>query len=232
MPGRFPSIFVCNPAGNVWTMFKELFELPNLVSLSRIVLTPFVGYFLAKQDSQSPVVCLILLMVAGITDGLDGYLARRMNKVSDLGKALDPIADKIFAGTLIILLILYREFPIWLAFVIVGRDLLILVAGLILIKDRKLVPSSNLTGKYTFGAVAFLLGSYVIRFQFGIWLTTWMSLALIVASTVIYAKVFVDIKRTGAAHEFNDTQFARTLRTGATLLFLLIFFLKLFHDLL
>ena len=212
-------------------MFKELFELPNLISLSRIVLTPFVGYFLAQQDSRSSVICLILLMIAGLSDGLDGYLARRMNKVSDLGKALDPIADKIFAATLIVLLIFYREFPVWLAAVIVGRDMLILLAGLILLQDRKIVPSSNLTGKYAFSSIAFLLGSYVIRFQFGIWLTTVLSLVLIGASMIIYTRVFIEMKRTGKAVEFRDRNSYRLLRIGGTLLFLAIFFFRLFRDL-
>jgi CDP-diacylglycerol--glycerol-3-phosphate 3-phosphatidyltransferase len=170
-------------------------------------------------------------MIAGLTDGLDGYLARRMNKVSDLGKALDPIADKIFAATLIVLLILFREFPIWLAVVVVGRDLLILLAGLILLKNRKIVPSSNLTGKYAFGSIAFLLGSYVIRFQFGIWLTTALSLVLIGASMVIYTRVFIGMKRTGKAAEFKDRNAYRLMRIGGTLLFLAIFFFRLFRDL-
>ncbi len=211
-------------------MIKELFQLPNLVSLSRVALTPFVAYFLARPDGHSTVICLILLLVAGLTDGLDGYLARRMHLVGSLGKALDPIADKIFASVLVLLLIVYRGFPVWLAAVIIGRDLLILTAGMLLIRTQNIVPSSNLTGKYTFGAVAFLLGSYVIRFQFGIMLTTWLTIALLIASTVIYVKVFFEIRRSGSAAEFADKPTYRVLRVGGTILFLAVFFFQLFWD--
>ena len=90
-------------------------QIPNLVSLSRIAMVPFLGYYLARGDDRSTLICAILMIVAGITDGLDGYLARRLGQISKLGIALDPVADKIFAGALVLLLIFYRDFPIWLA---------------------------------------------------------------------------------------------------------------------
>ena len=207
-------------------------QIPNLVSLSRVALTPFVGYYLAQGDSRSTLICAILLIVAGITDGLDGYLARRMGQVSRLGIALDPIADKVFAGVLVILLILYREFPIWLAAAIIGRDLLIMVAGLVLLRGRKVDLPSNITGKYAFGVMAFLLGSYVIRFQFGIWMTTLATVILLVLSTIIYARVFVLIKSGQTAPAPKDRPVYKVLRIGGTLVLLVIYLYKLSETLL
>ncbi len=213
-------------------MANPWFQIPNLVSLSRVALTPFVGYYLAQGDSRSTLICAGLLLLAGVTDGLDGYLARKLNQVSTLGIVLDPIADKIFAGILVILLILYRDFPIWLAAAIIGRDLLILVAGSILLRGRKVVIPSNITGKYAFGVMAFLLGSYVIRFQFGIEFTTWVTVALLILSTLTYARVFWHVRRGQAPPVFKDKTVYRLLRIGASSLALGLFLYRLVEELL
>ena len=207
-------------------------QIPNLVSLSRVALTPAVGYYLSIGDDRSSIICAVLLVVAGITDGLDGYLARKMNQVSPLGIALDPIADKVFAAVLVVLLIVYRDFPIWLATAILGRDLLILVGGLFLMRGRKLVLPSNITGKYAFGLMAFLLGSYVIRFQFGIWLTTIGTILLLILSTIIYTRVFVRVRRGQALPVFTDRPVYKALRFAAAIAAMGWYFYRLFTDLL
>ncbi len=223
-------IQTCNCGGE--GMPSPWLQIPNLVSLSRVVLTPFVGYFLARGDNQSTLICVVLLLIAGITDGLDGYLARRLNQVSKLGIALDPVADKVFAGVLVVLLILYRDFPIWLAVAIIGRDLLILIAGSILLRGQKLVIPSNITGKYAFGVMAFLLGSYVIRFEFGIILTTWVTVALLILSTIIYARVFLRASRGRPQPDFVDKLLYKVLRIGASLVALAVFLYRMVVDLL
>ncbi len=195
---------------------RELLHIPNLLSLSRVALTPLIGYFLWKGDDRSTIICLILLVIAGITDGLDGYFARRLGEISDLGKMLDPTADKLMAAVLVVLLILYRGFPVWLAVVVVGRDLLILLAAMLLLRGEKVVIGSNLTGKYTFSAIAVLLASYVIRFDIGIQTATWIVVVLIAFSLVLYARVFARVRRGEPAPVFHDRTAYRILRTAAT----------------
>lgn len=208
-------------------MRKEWFQSPNLLSLSRVFLTPFIGYYLALGDSRATVICIILLIVAGITDGLDGYLARRLDQVSKLGMALDPVADKVFAGVLVVLLIFYRDFPVWLAGVIIGRDLLILAAGSILLKGKELVLPSNISGKYAFGVIPFLVGSYIIRFDFGVMLMTYVTVLLLIVSTIIYARVFVTVKKGVAMSVFHDKPAYKVMRIGASMLVLAVFFYKM-----
>ena len=198
-------------------MASQWLQIANLVSLSRIAIIPFLGYYLARDDQTSVLICAALMILAGISDGLDGYLARRMGQVSKLGIALDPVADKVFAGALVLLLIFFRDFPVWLAAAIVGRDLLILVAGLVLLRGKDLVIPSNITGKYAFGVMAFLLGSYVIRFQFGIWFTTVVTVVMLILSTIVYARVFVFVKRGDAPPVFKDRPVYQVLRIGAAL---------------
>ena len=207
---------------------RELLLPPNLLSLSRIAMTPVIGYFLWKDDPTSTLICVLILILAGITDGLDGFLARRMNLITDLGKTLDPLADKLMAAALIILLVFFRDLPVWLAAVIVGRDVLIVLAGLLLLRGRRIVPGSNLTGKYTFTAIAILLGSYIIRFDFGIQLALPVTLALIALSTFFYARIFLRLRRGEAPPQFEDRPLYRSLRFAASLIFLAVFFYKLF----
>lgn len=207
---------------------SEILRLPNLLSLSRILLAPFIGYFLWKGDDLSTLICIVLLIVAGITDVFDGYLARRLNQVSRLGMVLDPLADKILAAVLIVMLILFRGLPLWLAVVIVGRDLLIVAGGMVLLKGNDIVVPSNLTGKYTFAATAFLLGSYIIRFDFGITLMTYVTVTLIAVSTSIYARCFVLLKKGVSPAPFAERLVYKTIRVVITIFVLGVYFYRLY----
>lgn len=208
-------------------MNRDYFKLPNLLSLSRIFIAPMIGFFLWRGDADSAMVALVLIIMAGITDGLDGFIARRLNMVSDLGVALDPIADKVFAALLVIFLIMFRYLPIWLAVVIIGRDLLILAGGLLLRRGRTVSLPSNIPGKYAFAAIAVLLASYVIWFDYGINMMTYISLILIVWSLISYGRVFLIIKNGGEPPVFNDKPIYRALRVAATVVVAIIFLIRL-----
>ena len=213
-------------------VWRDIVNLPNLFSLARIALIPLLGYYLTSPDQQATIICVVLIAIAGITDGLDGMLARRLGRVTRLGIALDPIADKLFAGALVILLIAYRGFPIWLASVIIGRDLLILIAGLILLRGRKVVVPSNLTGKYTFAATVILLLSYVLRFEFGAVTTTWLVTALIAASLINYTRVFVRVRADRAVPEFRDSRTRQVVRVAITSAYSIVWLVRFATDVL
>lgn len=200
--------------------WRDIWLAPNLVSLSRVLITPFVGYFLAQDDANSTLICAALLIAASITDGIDGYLARRLNMRSGLGLILDPLADKLFAAVLLIELVLFRGLPVWLAAVIVGRDLLIALAGLFVLRRRKVSPASNITGQYTFFSIVLLLGFYVVRFRFGIWLFSVITLVLIVLSLANYGYRFSRILRELPIESSQDRRLFRFLRVAVTTLIL------------
>jgi len=211
-----------------WT---EILRIPNLLSLSRIALAPIIGYYLWRGDTTATHIAIALLVVAGITDGLDGYLARRWNQVGRLGIALDPIADKLMAAILVICLVLFRDMPLWLAGVIVGRDLLIIICGSLLLAGHRLTTPSNLTGKYAFGAIVLLLASYVLRFDFGIQLITYVTLVLITASMFTYGRIFVSLRQGRPAPIFHDKSAYRIIRTGLTVILSAIYLVRLYSDL-
>lgn len=193
----------------------ELLLIPNLLSLSRIVLTPVVGYFLWRNDPLSTLICLGLLVIAALTDALDGYFARRMNLTSNLGLILDPLADKIFAAVLIVELILFREFPIWLAVAIISRDVLILLAGLMILGKKKVTSSSTLTGKYAFFSIVILIVCSVIRFDSGMKIVAVCTLTLLTASIVVYARLFFKQLRGEVIRPFVDRRVYQVMRIGS-----------------
>lgn len=101
-------------------------HLPNALTLLRILLTPAVGLFVARDEMGA---ALPLLSVAALTDAADGYLARRWRAASCLGAYLDPIADKLLAATVFAGLAWAGRLPWWLAGLVLGRDLLILACA-------------------------------------------------------------------------------------------------------
>jgi cardiolipin synthase len=113
--------------------------IPNLLTLLRIVLVPV---FVSLLFYQEFVWALITFVVAGVTDGIDGWLARHFNQSSEIGKVLDPLADKLLMTTAFIVLSLpsiipkenHLPVPFWLTAAVIARDILILsVAGTIFV---------------------------------------------------------------------------------------------------
>ncbi|RKX38294.1 MAG: CDP-diacylglycerol--glycerol-3-phosphate 3-phosphatidyltransferase [Thermotogae bacterium] len=115
--------------------------MPNLVTYSRIVLTvPIV--FLLKNECYS--IALVIFLIAAFTDYLDGYLARRLNKVSETGKVMDQVADKILVTS--VFLALMSEIPLWLIVTVIMRDSW--VNGLRILSAKKgIIVPANIWGK-------------------------------------------------------------------------------------
>jgi cardiolipin synthase len=117
-------------------------QLPNLLSLARLAIAPYLFWLLWRGHFN---LALVAILVAGITDGLDGYLARRLGASSQMGEILDPVADKVLLSGSFLALWLNGSAEGWLAAIILGRDALILAAaGVALLlskKPRRFPPS-------------------------------------------------------------------------------------------
>ncbi len=141
-------------------IIKEITNIPNLISLFRLSLAiPF--YFLLPLINQNYVYRIIiisLIIIAFISDLLDGYIARKQNITTELGKILDPLADKILVIIIITQLYLNNmilEFYFW---IILLRDVLIFTGGIVVSKKIGRVLPSNIIGKIT----VFSIGIYII----------------------------------------------------------------------
>ena len=99
-----------------------LSQVPNLITLSRIALTP--AFVLLLNDGNYPL-ALLLFTIAGLSDGLDGLIAKRFHYATRLGAILDPVADKFLLVSAYVMLTVLGHLPVWLVIVVVFRDLLI-----------------------------------------------------------------------------------------------------------
>jgi CDP-diacylglycerol--glycerol-3-phosphate 3-phosphatidyltransferase len=104
---------------------RELTNLPNLVTMGRVLVVPFVLIFIDNFNPVRSFIAALLYLAAAAGDALDGYLARSRNEVSILGKFLDPLADKLIVTAVLIQMVALGRVPAWLVVVLTARDLAI-----------------------------------------------------------------------------------------------------------
>jgi CDP-diacylglycerol--glycerol-3-phosphate 3-phosphatidyltransferase len=104
---------------------REIFNLPNIITLIRISVVPFLFILLTEPGEFWSLILAILFALASITDMLDGYLARKYNMITTMGKFLDPLADKLIVNTAMILMIPIGRIPAWIVAVTIIRDLIV-----------------------------------------------------------------------------------------------------------
>jgi cardiolipin synthase (CMP-forming) len=114
------------------TSSNRVLTVPNLISFVRILLIPVFVALLLHHGTEAA--GLILLAAVVSTDWVDGQVARRTGQVSELGKLLDPVADRLAIAAALIALVVRGAFPLWAALLILVRDAAILVAGLALLR--------------------------------------------------------------------------------------------------
>lgn len=130
--------------------------LPNIITLARICLTPVIALLPFIQGYWPKVIAFLIFLVAAFSDVVDGWLARRYNTVSDLGKLLDPIADKLVLFATLIpifwmtrhptILVDYRipwwgSLPVWVALLLVGREVLITAFRYFALRRGVVIPA-------------------------------------------------------------------------------------------
>jgi len=112
----------------------RILTIPNVISFLRIALIPVFFALIVDRDTTFGGLVLFVFVVA--TDWVDGALARATGQVSELGKVLDPVADRLAIAAGLIALVVVDAFPLWAALLILVRDLAILVAGIVLLAKR------------------------------------------------------------------------------------------------
>jgi|SRR5579871_529037 len=120
---------------------RSFATLPNLLTLARLILAPFVFVAIVSARHQT---ALVLFLVVAATDSLDGFLARRLRQETNIGAYLDPIADKLLLSGVYVSLAMARVIPVWVVVLILGRDLfLLLSSGIVLLvtAHREFRPS-------------------------------------------------------------------------------------------
>ena len=144
--------------------------IPNLLSLCRILIIPVLVYLLTFPDRWSSLLAAALFLVASVTDYFDGYLARRNKTVSDVGKILDPLADKLMvASALIMLAAIDRphepSVPAWLVVVVLARETAVTVLRGIALAEGIVMHAESL-GKYKFILQAFAVVGLLVHYEY------------------------------------------------------------------
>jgi cardiolipin synthase len=171
---------------------EKTMNIPNFLSLTRIILVPVFVIFLIQDEYYN---ALIVFVIAGLTDVLDGTMARLLNAQTKLGSYLDPIADKLLLATSFVTLAILGIIPSWLTVIVMSRDFIILLGIAILsLMSVTFEIKPALVGKATtalqIGTVFFALLNKAVSHDLSYnWILTlffWMTAIFTVASGLVY----------------------------------------------
>ena len=166
-------------------------NLPNKLTTLRVIMIPFFVFFLLWQNGENRtfrMIALALFIIASLTDLLDGKIARKYNLVTNFGKFMDPLADKLLVCSALICLIELNALPAWMVIIIISREFII--SGFRLIaSDNGVVIAASYWGKFktTFQMVSVVLLILDIpALAFVTTICVWIALLLTIVSLVDY----------------------------------------------
>jgi CDP-diacylglycerol--glycerol-3-phosphate 3-phosphatidyltransferase len=181
--------------------FKKIYTLSNFISFTRILLAIPIFYYVSNINviPEARYILLSLYILVYLTDIADGYFARKFNQISELGKIIDPLADKILVILVVAYLYYYEILPAYYFWIIILRDLLIFTGGIIVSKKIGKVLPSNYLGKATVLSIGLFiiivtLGATNHQIIYQIFL--WLSILLSFASVILYGyRGFQEVKK-------------------------------------
>ncbi|MBQ4152935.1 MAG: CDP-alcohol phosphatidyltransferase family protein [Oscillospiraceae bacterium] len=172
-------------------------SIPNMLSIFRLVLIPvfLLVYFLLPDCGW---LAGIILVVSGLTDVADGIIARKFNMVTQLGKILDPAADKITQAAVCVALSLRYQPLILLTVIFFLKEILMLIGGLILVKSGKKIRSSKWFGKVATVVLYTVLFLFIVTPNLSditVYILCGISIGFVVFAFLMYIPEFVKIKK-------------------------------------
>jgi len=117
-------------------MIKKKF-VPNILTILRVLITPACLYFMLSNGNYYNLIAMILFLIASVTDGVDGWYARKYQATTEFGKFLDPLADKILVMSVFIVFGIKNLVPWWMIFIVLFRDIFVTVLRSIMIRKGK-----------------------------------------------------------------------------------------------
>ena len=197
-------------------IFKGFWNVPNMLSLFRLLLVPalIITYFCVPGTNH--VVALVIFLVASITDFLDGIIARATNQITPIGTVLDPFADKLLKIATLVCFCIDGVLPVWLVVLLIFIDLAMIIAGVCLFKKQITIPS-NIIGKSGTMIVSIGLVMCFLPQTFGSWgyYILCLGLLIIVVSVIVYVamnakNVFSTIKQQKQNKQIKPTDTNKT----------------------
>jgi CDP-diacylglycerol--glycerol-3-phosphate 3-phosphatidyltransferase len=173
---------------------QEALNAPNLITLARIALIPVFLYFTYYESRVDSFLAAFIFTFTGATDFLDGWLARRMNLVTVIGKFLDPLADKLIVMAALVMLVHLGRIAAWVVIVVMAREFIVTGLRTIAMSDG-IVLAAGQEGKYKtslqIAAIGFLLLHYTYPIDF-IWFSFDLD-ANRVGTLLLYVSLFFSV---------------------------------------
>jgi len=180
-------------------MAKRIFNLANNLTLARIFIVPLLMViFLYSTSKTSSLIAALIFGLAAFTDWLDGYVARKQNIITSLGKFLDPLADKILVCITLIMLLSLNRVPAWMVVVIVAREVAVTGLRIAVAREGIIIESSKLA-KYKTAFQLFAIGCLIIHYSY--WtinfhlvgmITLWIAMIITLWTGVVYFIKFLE----------------------------------------
>lgn len=173
---------------------RDIFTIPNILSTCRIILVPiYLSVILNAKDDTDFYWAAALILLSGLTDLLDGWIARKFNLITELGKLLDPVADKLTQAALAFSLIIYHPQMWSVAILLVIKELFMLISGWLLLKKNMKLDGAKWFGKVS-TAVFYVTMFVLLLFPN---LSTpinnaliWLTVAFLLLSFILYIREY------------------------------------------
>ena len=166
-------------------------NIPNIITLGRIILVPIVVWAIASNQME---IAFAVFVIAGVSDAVDGFLAKRFNMTSELGALLDPLADKALLVSIYIALGIWGAIPRWIVILVVSRDIMIVSAVIVSwlfdkpVQMKPLMVSKlNTVAQVAFAAL--VLGSLGFGFQLSPY--DFILMALVTVFTLVSVSLYL-----------------------------------------
>ena len=177
-------------------LFSNVWTIPNVLTMIRLLLVPVFVIVYFRTAAEPKYAALAVFAAASLTDMLDGFLARKLNQITDFGKLFDPLADKLMVLTALVCQALTGVFP-WAAVIVVACKELFMVIGGLFLLSRDVVVYSNIFGKAA--QVSFILSLILSFFHVPLeaWGTRldlillWITVGLAILAMVVYAAEYL-----------------------------------------
>lgn len=174
-------------------MAKRIFNLANNLTLTRIVIVPILIIILLNSTSKtSCLIAAVVFALAGFTDWLDGYIARKQNLVTSLGKFLDPLADKVLVSITLIMLLSLNRVPAWIVAIIIAREVAVTGLRMAVAPEGIPIESSRLAKYKTVFQLIAVVGLLIHYTYFNIsfhlvgMIVLWIAMFITIWSGLIY----------------------------------------------
>lgn len=178
-------------------MFKHI---PNILTLIRFILIPIIFYF-GLHDNY--IVAVILLVISGLTDVLDGYIARKFNFITTFGTLFDPLTDKLTQIATLLVLVIQNIIPLWILIILLLKEFLMVIGATFLFKKETVAIPSKWYGKlatvlfYVAIFLSMIKKQFALTYTFDLYIY-YIALAFAIFALIMYYKIFNTVRKSEA----------------------------------